>query len=161
MMDVIKSWVFSVSVAAVIATITQMLLPKGNMEKIVRTALSVFLLSAILSPVLLDVDLKLSTDESFKLKVDNYKRELEGQMSEMIENELSQQIEGLISSRLSEMDVSPVSIEVLVTSDTTTSAEIAAVEVKLDEKYKIKDTDIRYLIRSIADCEIKLVYVKG
>ena len=161
MMDVIKSWVFSVSVAAVIATITQMLLPKGNMEKIVRTALSVFLLSAILSPVLLDVDLKLSTDESFELKVDNYKKELEDQMSEMIEKELSKQIEKLISSRLSEMDVSPVSIGVLVTSDTTTSAEIVAVEVKLDEKYKIKDTDIRYLIRSIADCEIKLVYVKG
>lgn len=160
-METLKSWAFSIAVAAVVATIAQMLIPKGNLEKMVKITLSAFMLSVMLSPILVKVDFAIKPDDSFETKMDNYTKELENQMSEMIETQLSQQIETLISSQLGEIGVSPTHLAVSVVADGANSAEIVEVEVRLKKDYKIKDADIRYRIKNIADCQITLVYTEG
>ena len=159
-MEAIKSWAFSISIAAVVSTITQMLVPKGNLEKVVKISLSVFMLSIIFSPFLLDVDFKMQSEDSFKIEIEDYTQTLELEMSEMIESQLSRQIEELIVAQLSGIDVHKAEVDVLIKAENANTAEVIAVEVKLDEEYKIKDTDIRYQIKNIVDCQTTVVYTE-
>lgn len=138
-----------------------MLAPKGNLEKIVNVTMRAFVLSAILSPLLLGVEIEFEEYDHLNFAVEDYTYEFETEMSEMVERELSQQIELLISNKLSEIDVYPQKIEVTVESIKTNTAEIVTAIIDLGENYKIKDTDIRYKISGIVDCPIILNYEKG
>ena len=160
-METIKNWAFSISFAAVVSTIIQMLIPKGNLEKVVKITLSVFMLSIIFSPVLLDADFKIQYNDSFKIEIDDYTRELENEMSKMIETQLSQQIEQLILTQISNLDIEVKEVEVVVSAENANTAEVVAVEIILGEEYKIKDTELRYHIKKIVDCETTIVYCKG
>ena len=159
-MEAIKSWAFSISTAVVVSTIMQMLVPKGNLEKVVKISLSVFMLSIIFSPFLIDVDFKIQSEDSFKSEIGDYTQALELEMSEMIESQLSRQIEELIVAQLSGIGVHKAEVDVLIKAENTNTAEVIAVEVKLDEEYKIKDPDIRYQIKNIVDCQTTVVYTK-
>ena len=159
-MEAIKSWAFSISTAVVVSTIMQMLVPKGNLEKVVKISLSVFMLSIIFSPFLIDVEFKIQSEDSFKSEIGDYTQALELEMSEMIESQLSRQIEELIVVQLSGIGVHKSEVDVLIKAENTNTAEVIAVEVKLDEEYKIKDPDIRYQIKNIVDCQTTVVYTK-
>jgi len=52
-MSAVKEWAFSLCAAMVAAGLLRMLLPKSNLEKILRMVLSVFFLCCLLSPAVL------------------------------------------------------------------------------------------------------------
>lgn len=52
MIDTIKDWAFSICVASICGTIMNILIPKGDMQKVFKTVYAVFLLCCILSPIL-------------------------------------------------------------------------------------------------------------
>lgn len=49
-MDAVKQWAFGITISAIAASIILFFVPEGSTEKLVRTAVSLFLMCAILSP---------------------------------------------------------------------------------------------------------------
>ncbi len=159
-MELIKSWAFSICIAGVAITITQILIPKGSVNKTLEIVLRVFLLSIIVSPVLFSVDFKGITEGSFQNQIESYSQSLKLDMNSMIEEELSLQIEEMIKLQLAEIDVTVKYMDVKVAALGKKEAEIESVYIQLDSAYKIKDTDIRYIISKTVKCEINIKYVE-
>lgn len=52
MINVIGSWAEQVIIAVIIGTIIEMILPKGNTEKYIKTVIGIYILYTIISPVI-------------------------------------------------------------------------------------------------------------
>lgn len=55
-MDAIKQWAYGITVSAIVGGIILFLTPEGSTEKLVRTAVSLFLMCVLLSPFLSEAD---------------------------------------------------------------------------------------------------------
>ncbi len=159
-MELIKNWALSVCTVAIVITVAQILIPKGNVNKTLEMVLRIFLLSVLVSPILFDVDFKVTVKENFQKEIERYSQSLESDMNSMLEDELALQIEEMIRAQLSEIDVTANEIEVKVVAVGNKEAEIENVSVRLNSTYKIKETDIRYVIAKIVRCEINIKYVE-
>lgn len=157
-MEIIRNWAFSVCIAGVAITITRILIPKGNMNRTFEMVLRVFLLSILVSPVLFTVDFKGIMEDNFQMQIERYSDLLESDMNSILEEELSLQIEEMIKLQLNEIDVTAKDIDVKVVAVGNKEAEIESVYIQLDSRYKIKDTDIRYIISKTVSCEINIKY---
>ena len=52
MINGISSWAEQVIIAVIIGTIIEMILPKGNTEKYIKTVIGIYILYTIISPVI-------------------------------------------------------------------------------------------------------------
>ncbi len=52
MISNISSWAQQIIIAVVIATILEMILPKGNSRKYIKTVIGIYILYTIISPVI-------------------------------------------------------------------------------------------------------------
>ena len=86
-MDLIKNWALSICVAGLAITVTQIVIPKGNVRRTLEIVLRVFLLSVLVSPILFSADFKGITLENFQDAVDEYSQSFELDMSSMLEEE--------------------------------------------------------------------------
>lgn len=159
-METIKNWVFSICVVGIAITITQILIPKGNMNKTLEIVLRVFLLSVLISPVLFTVDFEGTLKDNFQKEIDRYSQLLQSDMNLMLEEELSLQIGETIKLQLNEIGVTVKDIDVKVAASSNKEAEVESVSVQLNSEYKIKDTDIRYIIAKTVKCETNIKYVE-
>ena len=159
-MDLIKNWALSICVAGLAITVTQIVIPKGNVRRTLEIVLRVFLLSVLVSPILFSADFKGITLENFQDAVDEYSQSFELDMSSMLEEEISFHIEEMIEQQLAEINVDTENVEVKVVVLGRKEAEIKRVYIQLDSAYKIKDADIRYILSKIVKCEINIKYVE-
>ena len=63
MINFINSWIKGIIIAVIISTIIEMILPEGNIKKYVRTVIGVYIVFAIISPIMTKI-----TGKEFKLK---------------------------------------------------------------------------------------------
>ncbi len=159
-MDAVKSWAFSFCITAVAAAVVQMLVPKGSMEKVIRITVRIFLLTAIVSPLVANADLGIMNDIRFELQTEMYTQKFRQETKQIIENEISKQVENMISESLAEMGVYPDEVKAFVISLSDNEVEIEEVTVTLRSNYKIKDSDIRYKISRIVECTIRVNYTE-
>ena len=63
MITFINSWIKGIIIAVIISTMIEMILPEGNIKKYVRTVIGVYIVFAIISPIMTKI-----TGKEFKLK---------------------------------------------------------------------------------------------
>ncbi len=156
-MEAIKNWAFSLCIAAITAAIVQMLIPKGNMEKVIRITVRMFVLSVVLAPLFMNFDFKADIGSAFEIKTENYAKQFSSDADEILKKELSVRIGTMIEAELEKIEVYPKSVDVNIVS-VEDNLKIEDVRVKLNSKYKIKETDIRYRTAMIADCAVSIDY---
>lgn len=159
-METVKSWVFSFCTTAVVATLVHMMVPKGNMEKILKITVRMFLISALVSPLIVNADLDITDDISFDFQTEYYTEMFREETNRLIEQELSKQVESMIVEALAEIDIYPEKVEVFIISPDEKTAEIEEVKIELNQHYKIRDTDIRYKISRIVESTISVNYTE-
>ena len=59
-MEIFRQWAFSLLISGMAGTIVSLLAPRGNMEKVLRTVVGIFIVSVLCSPLI-----KLKTDAEF------------------------------------------------------------------------------------------------
>ncbi len=159
-MELIRNWALTLCIAGVAITITQTVVPKGNVNKTLEIVLRIFLLSILVSPILFTLDFKGVKADNFQNQVEKYSQLLESDMNSILQEELALQIEETIKLQLAEIDVDIKSVDVNVTASGSKEATIDSVYIQLGSEYKIKDTDIRYIISKTVNCEINIKYVE-
>lgn len=149
-METVKQWALTVAVAAVVGAIVNMLSPKGSLGKSVRTAVSLFMLIAMLSPFVREVDFS----DFLSLSSAQYS---ENDISETVKEEMKASVEARIHKILSACGINSadVSIDITVDKGTVTVGRIeidadgSAESMKAAEK-RIKDeigTDVNIGVR--------------
>ena len=67
MIEFINSWVQGITIAVIISTIIEMILPNGNIKKYVRTVIGVYIVFIIVSPIITKITGKEIKLESFEM----------------------------------------------------------------------------------------------
>ena len=137
-----------------------MLVPRGNMEKVIKITVRIFLLTAIVSPLVVNADFEIINDFDFELQTETYTQKFREETKQIIERELSNQVENIISESLAEIGVYPDEVEAFVVSLSENEATVDKISVTLRSNYKIKDSDIRYKISRVVDCPISVIYTE-
>ena len=137
-----------------------MLVPRGNMEKVIKITVRIFLLTAIVSPLVVNADFEIINDFDFELQTEMYTQKFREETKQIIERELSNQVENIISESLAEIGVYPDEVKAFVVSLSENEATVDKISVTLRSNYKIKDSDIRYKISRVVDCPISVIYTE-
>lgn len=107
MLEFISSWAQQIIVAVIIATIIEMILPKGNNKKYIKSVIGVYILFTILSPIITKVlggEFKLDTDyEKYFTNAETYQT-----MSDSLSNINNENIEEVYKDNLKKDIVSKV-----------------------------------------------------
>ena len=69
MIEHISSWAEQIVIAVIIVTIIEMILPKGNSKKYIKTIIGIYILYVIISPVI-----KLASGGNIKLDYEDYEK---------------------------------------------------------------------------------------
>lgn len=96
-MDEIKQWAFGITISAIAGAIILFFAPNGSTEKLVRTAVSLFLMCAILSPFVSNADpmkiinaLELPEAQSAPTASDEAAEHLQSELKEKISDILNE-----------------------------------------------------------------------
>ena len=137
-----------------------MLVPRGNMEKVIKITVRIFLLAAIVSPLVVNADFEIINDFDFELQTETYTQKFREETKQIIERELSNQVENIISESLAEIGVYPDEVKAFVVTLSENEATVDKISLTLRSNYKIKDSDIRYKISRVVDCPISVIYTE-
>ena len=90
-MNEIKQWTLGITVSAIVGAIILFISPEGSTEKLVRTAVSLFLMCAILSPFITNAD-PMDIFNSLELTETQSAAQAGNEVAEYLQNELKGKI---------------------------------------------------------------------
>lgn len=130
-MDKIRLWAYGVTVAAVIGAVILSVAPGGATEKIVKTAVSLFLMCAMLYPFI-------SSEEARGILKNSELPDIEISESDQggAENYLEEKTKEKISAILTESGIKDPDINISISIDNGNEMKINSVTVAAAEEYK-------------------------
>ena len=130
-MDKIRLWAYGVTVAAVIGAVILSVAPGGATEKFVKTAVSLFLMCAILYPFI-------SSEEARGILKNSELPDIEISESNQggAENYLEERTKEKISAILTESGIKDPDINISISIDNGNEMKINSVTVAAAEEYK-------------------------
>lgn len=159
MVEYIKQYVFSVCVSALVVTLIQMFLPQKGVSKVMKMAISVFFLSSLISPFLLDFDID-DEIEKYSLVTFEENTNLLEKTDEYIISQFELKIKELILTELKTIEVDPVNLEVKISKKLDESLYIESVKIFLTKNDMLYQTDVFFKVKSITLCEPQIYLSK-
>ena len=156
MVSFISSWAQQIIFAVIIGTILQMLLPEGKNKKYIKIVIGVYVLFAVISPVV-GKNIDLSLDE-FNLSLDNTTTSLDETNKENINDIFVTNLVQDIKSKLSNKGYECENVE-LKTNDNYEVEKInitGIYEVKEDDKKEEEKNENKVEINSISINEVQI-----
>ncbi|HHZ05690.1 MAG TPA: hypothetical protein GX401_02705 [Clostridiales bacterium] len=155
-MDNVAQWATVICIAAVVCMLFELLSPNGNMEKIMRFVLGLFMLCAIVIPLtqmVFNINIDLSQIDSNSIN-----------QSEVIDKVNSQSVDigketviSLVKQCLAEQNAEAKKIEVSMDKKEDNSISIVLVTVYLDDIYKEDIVNIKTKLQDKLGIDVKIV----
>lgn len=130
-MSEIKQWAYSVTISAIIGAIILFVSPDGSNEKIVRAAVSLFLMCAILSPFLSGANPTAFIDEIELPEFSN-----EQSANDETANYLQNEVKEKISDILSECGIKNADICISINIENGNEMKIENVQINAEKIYE-------------------------
>lgn len=154
--DNVAQWATVICIAAVVCMLFELLSPNGNMEKIMRFVLGLFMLCAIVIPLtqmVFNINIDLSQIDSNSIN-----------QSEVIDKVNSQSVDigketviSLVKQCLAEQNAEAKKIEVSMDKKEDNSISIVLVTVYLDDIYKEDIVNIKTKLQDKLGIDVKIV----
>lgn len=157
-MNIFSSWTISVCISAVVASLFELLVPKGNMEKMFRFILGAFMVCVVLLPInTLALDLK----NSFSFKSYDYKEsDYCTYVNEKYINSAKNILYSQAQEAISKLGIIPQNIDINMDITDDYSISMILIKVKVSEDYSEKVQNIEEIIYSETGVKCE-VYVEG
>ncbi len=139
-MTLIKQWALGLVIASVAGALALIISPQGAVEKQVRTAVSLFLLVAFMSPFVSEFDF----DDLFSYQsVSAYdgSSQISNNIAKKFESDIKNRINNLLSKN--GIEANKINIDVIITDNNEMKLEKAVVVVKNG----INDAEVKHLIK--------------
>lgn len=99
-MEAIRQWALCITLSAIAGAVIYILSPKGATEKAVKTVVSLFIITAILSPFIsgkgIKLNLKLSQTPSYSVNANQLQEKINEQLKSRAEEEIEKKIETIL-----------------------------------------------------------------
>mgnify|MGYP002869066658 CR=1 FL=1 len=150
MINFLSSWIQGIIVAVILATIIEMILPKGGIEKYVKVVIGIYILFIIISPIIekfssgIEINdlLNISKYEEKLAKSDNnISRQLESNNNRTIKDIYIENLENDIKHKLEQRNYEVKSLKISIKNDSDYT--ISNIEIQATNKKKeIKEVNI-------------------
>lgn len=153
-MSEIKQWTLGITVSAIVGAIILFISPEGSTEKLVRTAVSLFLMCAILSPFITNAD-PMKIFNSLELSETQSAAQAGNEAAEYLQNELK----GKILDILKECGINNADISISINIENGNEMKIEKVEIfaeKNDEnRFEIAEKNLKNQLGIETKIEVK------
>lgn len=153
-MNEIKQWTLGISVSAIVGAIILFISPEGSTEKLVRAAVSLFLMCAILSPFIKNAD-PMEIFNSIELTETQSAAQAGNEAAEYLQNELK----GKILDILKECGINNTDISISINIENGNEMKIEKVEIfaeKNDEnQFEIAEKNLKNKLGIETKIEVK------
>lgn len=153
-MNEIKQWTLGITVSAIVGAIILFISPEGSTEKLVRAAVSLFLMCAILSPFITNAD-PMGIFNSIELTETQSAAQAGNEAAEYLQNELK----GKILDILKECGINNADISISINIENGNEMKIEKVEIfaeKNDEnQFEIAEKNLKNQLGIETKIEVK------
>lgn len=160
MMDWMRQWALTLCITAVAGAMAQMLLPKGNVQKVCRIVLSVFFLCCMVSPFASGNSgpsgtLQRKNEAVVSRSVENLEQDTQQAVLDQLEGRVEQSLqEGLCAQ-----GIIPVQIQVTMNTERTDQIYINKLTVILPQSQQTSAPKVREYVKGQALVEPQIRYV--
>ena len=148
-MTFVKQWALTVAVAAVIGAVIHMLSPSGRTGKIVKTAVSFFMLLSMLSPFAKSVDIP-----DFNIHVPETLSQPD--MTEAVKRQMKTETEKKIREILEEYGIKPDGINIDINISTENVMTVEKIEITAREADGINIEKAEEKIKSEIGADVRI-----
>lgn len=159
MMIQIKTWLLSLCTAAVAGEILLFLSPSKRMNSLLAVVVSVFFLTAFLSPLFLFRQKGEGFFSMLRLDTarDNHAQALEKTVEEQYTQSVRFNLEQIVADKLAAIDVTAEKIDFTIHIDEGKSIWINQVLLTLDEEYETGEEEIRRQLGSLLGYQTRVI----
>lgn len=150
-MTEIRQWAYGITVSAIVGAIVLSITPGGSTEKLVRAAVSLFLMCAILSPFLSGVDPMKLLDG-----VDLPDSEIQSTENSEAQNYLEERMKEKISDILDECGIKNADIRISINIENENEMSIESVEISAEKIYENKFKNTEENLKKQLGIEVKI-----
>lgn len=150
-MNEIRQWTYGVTVSAIVGAIILFLSPDGSTEKIVRAAVSLFLMCAMLSPFLSGTDPKAVINGIELPKIDS-SQSAEDEAADFLQDGIKEKI----SEILSECGIKNADIRISINIENGNEMKIENVQIIAEKNYEIYFKNAEEYIKNQLGIETKI-----
>lgn len=150
-MTEIRQWAYGITVSAIVGAIVLSITPGGSTEKLVRAAVSLFLMCAILSPFLLGADPMKLLDG-----VDLPDSEIQSAENSEAQNYLEERMKEKISDILDECGIKNADIRISINIENENEMSIESVEISAEKIYENKFKNTEENLKKQLGIEVKI-----
>lgn len=141
-MNEIRAWIMTICLTSVGCTIIEILFPKGNMEKIFRIVLGIFMLSAVVVPLkssLSKINFNAKMPEISVKEKSKLKETINDQTKSIVQKNLKRAIKEILESK----SVKPEKINIIMDTSKDNCISIKKVEIFLARGDKLKKDAVK------------------
>lgn len=150
-MTEIRQWAYGITVSAIVGAIVLSITPGGSTEKLVRAAVSLFLMCAILSPFLSGTDPMKLLDG-----VDLPDSEIQSAENSEAQNYLEERMKEKISDILDECGIKNADIRISINIENENEMSIESVEISAEKIYENKFKNTEENLKKQLGIEVKI-----
>ncbi len=157
-MDALKQWMVCIVICAIIGAVVNIISPKGNMERVMKVAVSSFLMCAFLSPFISGVSTDISLEfTDFSEHKNNLSSQITSHMISAAEEETENETEKLLIS----LGVEYISVEAEADVDSENNIYIKSVTIAAYDKYSHRQRQIESNLKAMFSAEVIFKWVKN
>ena len=150
-MTEIRQWAYGITVSAIVGAIVLSITPGGSTEKLVRAAVSLFLMCAILSTFLSGADPMKLLDG-----VDLSDSEIQSAENSEAQNYLEERMKEKISDILDECGIKNADIRISINIENENEMSIESVEISAEKIYENKFKNTEENLKKQLGIEVKI-----
>lgn len=147
----IKQWAYGITVAAIIGAIVLALSPKGSTEKLVKTAVSLFLMCAILYPFISGAN---PTELFEKIELPEFDTSIS--QNDSARNFLANELKEKIAEILSQSGINDTDISIDISIENENEMKINSVQIFAAEEFENQFEKAENALRSQLGIETKI-----
>jgi len=158
-MGAIRQWAFSLCVVMVACGMMSMLLPKTNLDKMFRMAVSVFFMCCLLSPfVLQSPQLRIEVQQMSQQEIQHRAQRLTAVADVQSEQAFKNELEKIVGQNLAGKGINYTDITIHITTKGQNGEAVPVVDIELDREHEPEHQSIRRQLMSELGLEVRLGY---
>lgn len=143
-MQIIRNWALIICFASIACSMLEIMAPNGNMEKIMRFVFGIFMLCAVVNPLIVtlqNINLDIKTDNK-DYTIEDFTDHFDTKVNEVaIDN-----IKEIIISELNLIDIKPRKVDVFMDMKDKDCISIKEITVTLDKKNSNKQEEVKKVL---------------
>lgn len=150
-MDLLKQWIISLIICAIVGAVVNILSPKGSIERVMKVVVATFLICAFLSPFIsgdgMETDFELP-------EFSEHKSDLSDSISSSLLAHAEKQTESETISLLESLEVEYISAEAVAAINEENQIYIKTITVIADEKFSYRERQIESNLKTMFSAEV-------